>query len=180
MTRQLGLWGASGAGRDAQAAQGAGVPSRRQHGDESGVLGATRSAIALSCDLEGCDEPRADRPNARFCSHVHAARSWDRAHPRRRSPVGNLDDLFETWLATPVGRRLAVEAERRALVLHGQGVRHWGIGAIWESIRFDWTIAGDPDAEFKANNNHRSRLARRIMGQNPTLSGFFELRRLRS
>ncbi len=91
-----------------------------------------------------------------------------------------LDREFNEWLETPYGRSIASEAEKRALALYRRGSRHFGIGAIWESIRFDWTVRGDPDAEFKVNNNYRSRLARKIMDDNPNLDGFFELRSLRS
>ncbi len=91
-----------------------------------------------------------------------------------------LDREFEEWMQTPGGQRLCEEAHRRVRRLRERGVEHYGIGAIWESIRFDWTVSGNPEDEFKANNNYRSRLARFIMDEDPKLEGFFEIRTLRS
>ena len=92
-----------------------------------------------------------------------------------------LDDLFAEWLQSDIGRAIYVEAASRALQLRARGVVRYGIGAICESIRYDWTLAGrlgvDADG-FKVNNNHRSRLARRLMAEHPDLVGMFEVRRL--
>lgn len=97
--------------------------------------------------------------------------------PQQRS----LDDRFEEWLRTPLGRHVYEESARRALRLQERGVRHYGIKGIWESIRFDWMMSPGRDEEgFKVNNNYHSRMARKLMDAYPCLRGFFELRRLTS
>jgi hypothetical protein len=55
-------------------------------------------------------------------------------------------------------------------------MRRFGIGAIWESIRYDFTLRLSGDDMFRLNNNHRAFLAREIMRNEVDLAGFFELR----
>jgi hypothetical protein len=69
--------------------------------------------------------------------------------------------------------RLAFEAYQR-------GYRHYGIGALWERMRWHFQIEQNMDEEFKLNNNYRSRYARKIIAQHPELEDFFELRTLRA
>lgn len=58
------------------------------------------------------------------------------------------------------------------------GVRRWGIGSLWEGLRWHWRVeVNRTDVEFKLNNNHRAFYARLIMAQEPDLAGFFETRR---
>jgi len=132
----------------------------------------------LQCGYKPCKLPARSRAGSRFCSDSHKTAEWERTHPRVKR-LADLDRDFERWLSTEWGQRLAREATARALELQRRGVSHYGIGAIWESIRFDWTLRGYPADDFKANNNHRSRLARKIMAEHPELAGFFETRQLR-
>jgi hypothetical protein len=58
---------------------------------------------------------------------------------------------------------------------------HYGIGAIFEDIRYDYRTKNDSRGEkFKLNNNYRSRYARKLMAQERGFEGFFETRRLRN
>lgn len=101
---------------------------------------------------------------------------WEFAQPR------TLDDKFRQWLLTTNGRRVKAEVAHRALLLRRRGVAHYGIGAIFESIRFDYAaglLGKDPEG-YRLNNNYRSRLARLLADEHPELRGFFEERRLRS
>lgn len=67
-----------------------------------------------------------------------------------------------------------------ALELHRRGFRHYGIGALWERMRWHFEIERDMDEEFRLNNNYRSRYARKIMTEHPELEEFFEVRMLRA
>jgi len=53
-------------------------------------------------------------------------------------------------------------------------VLHYGIGAVWEIMRFKYLEThGDI---YKLNNNYRAWYARLIMSQEPDLVGFFQIR----
>lgn len=55
-----------------------------------------------------------------------------------------------------------------------RGIRHYGIGAVWEIMRFKYLETyGDI---YKLNNNHRAFYARLVMAQEPDLAGFFQTR----
>jgi hypothetical protein len=90
------------------------------------------------------------------------------------------DRRFEEWAESPLGREILTETARRALALRERGIRHWGIRAIWESIRFDWTIRGRDGDGFKVNDHYHSRAARLLMARHPELKGMFELRTLKT
>lgn len=90
-----------------------------------------------------------------------------------------LEERYAAWLATPDGQRVSREVLRRALALRRQGFKRYGIAAIWEAIRYDWSVRAGPDAAgFAFNNDWRSRLARDLMAENAELVGFFETRTL--
>lgn len=59
------------------------------------------------------------------------------------------------------------------------GRTHVGIGAMWERLRWDYLVSTN-GADFKLNNNYRSRYARLIIANEPELANMFELRALRS
>lgn len=63
-----------------------------------------------------------------------------------------------------------------------EGVEKVGIGMLWEVLRWNRTISGDPSPEedYKLNNTFRSRYARLIMEREPDLRGIFETRELQS
>lgn len=73
----------------------------------------------------------------------------------------------------------------RELVALARKTRHagrdeYGIGSLWEVMRWHRAIRGDTDPDgFKLNNNFRSWYARLIMEREDDLEGFFETRVLR-
>lgn len=85
---------------------------------------------------------------------------------------------FNYWIATPDGQRVEREVTARALNLLSRKVRRYGIAALFEAIRYDWTVGLLGEEEYRLNNNHRSLLARRVMERNKALAGFFEIRHL--
>ena len=86
---------------------------------------------------------------------------------------------FADWIATADGVLVATEIVARARRLLARGVRHYGVKAMFESIRYDWTIGLLGGAEYRLNNNHTSLMARHLMDRHPELRGFFETRELR-
>lgn len=90
-----------------------------------------------------------------------------------------VERAFNEWIETADGRRVEREAITRARILKGRGLKHYGVAAVFESIRYDWHIGLLGDGEYRLNNNHRSLLARRIMELYPDLEDFFETRELR-
>jgi hypothetical protein len=86
---------------------------------------------------------------------------------------------FNSWITSEDGRRVFREALVRSLKLLSKGVTRYGIAAIFDSIRYDWSVGLLGDGEYRLNNNHRSLLAREIMLTEPRLAGFFETRTLR-
>lgn len=96
-------------------------------------------------------------------------------------PQPSLQQRFEEWLRTSHGQAVYAECRDRAFALRDAGVRHYGIAAIFESARFDRRLRlGKDEDGFRLNHNHRSRLARRLMADYPSLDGMFETRELRS
>ena len=57
-----------------------------------------------------------------------------------------------------------------------RGYTHYGIAALVEVLRYEYTLTNDPSSEFKFNNNYRAFMAREIM-QKPMLEGFFSTRK---
>lgn len=65
-------------------------------------------------------------------------------------------------------------AVRLCRYLRARGIAHYGIGAIWEVMRFKYLEThGDV---YKLNNNYRAWYARRIMEFEADLAGFFTVR----
>ena len=66
------------------------------------------------------------------------------------------------------------ELVRIARQLKAAGHKRYGIGALFEVVRFHRALATTGD--FKLNNNYRAIYARVIMAKNTDLAGFFETR----
>lgn len=102
---------------------------------------------------------------------------WDVAARRGSAFPVTLQEQFDAWLESPDGRRVYREVANRSLTLRSRGWKHFGIAAICEAIRYDWSVQVGPDAEgWKVNNNYRAFMARRVMADYPQLEGFFETR----
>ena len=68
-----------------------------------------------------------------------------------------------------------LELRRIALALVRRGRRRYGIGGIFEVLRWQRAM-NTTDTDFKLNNNYRAFYARFLMNQEPELAGFFEVR----
>ncbi len=71
------------------------------------------------------------------------------------------------------------ELRRMAVNLKGQGTMRYGIGSLFEVLRWRYAMQTQGSA-FKLNNNWRSRYARLLMDEVAELDGFFETRELQS
>ena len=72
------------------------------------------------------------------------------------------------------------ELVRLARQLKSRGHKRYGIGSLFEVIRWHRALQSRDEAGFKVNNNFRSRYARLIMQRESDLAGFFETRELRA
>ena len=65
--------------------------------------------------------------------------------------------------------------------VRSKGFAHYGIGALWEVMRYYFQIEKEQGSDFKLNDHFRSRYARKLMAEFPDEFGdFFEIRELRS
>ena len=64
----------------------------------------------------------------------------------------------------------------------GQGFHRWGAKAIWEVLRYELAISTTANVkDYKLNNNYTSRMARKLMNEEPEDFGdFFEVRKLKT
>jgi hypothetical protein len=96
-----------------------------------------------------------------------------------RGKVLTIEERFDVWLKDnpqiyPLFLQFAREVRARR--------RHYSIDAITQRVRWHVNIEtrGDDAADFKINDHFRSRLARKLMMENPELADMFELRRIRT
>jgi hypothetical protein len=92
-------------------------------------------------------------------------------------PTGRLtnQEQFDAWIASVKGQAVYREVCGLARQLRAQGYNKYGIGAIYEYMRFSRSLAqgaADPDG-FKLNNTLRAYLSRYIMDREIDLMDFF-------
>jgi len=93
----------------------------------------------------------------------------DPTDPRR----GSLDERAARFHARNPG--VYALAVRVCRYLQARGFQHYGIGAVWEIMRFKYLeTRGDI---YKLNNNYRAFYSRLIMAQEDDLSSFFRTRK---
>jgi hypothetical protein len=92
---------------------------------------------------------------------------------------GGPSKLFEAFVAfhhaNPAVLPLLVRFARAA---HQSGHTHYGIGAIWERVRWHLSIDTHDPTGLKLNNNHRAYYARLIALLHPDLTSLFATRQL--
>lgn len=89
----------------------------------------------------------------------------------------SIDERFDAFHeANP---HVLAELERLADQLAAAGVRRFGVKALVERLRWDWTVqtAGD---DFKVNNSFTSRYARLLIERRPDFADMIETRELRA
>lgn len=88
-----------------------------------------------------------------------------------------VEDRFNDWIASPEGRMVEAKFVSMALDAKSRGLRRYGAKAIWESLRWHFSVEKGMGEEFKLNNNYTALMARRAEKVNAQLVGFFEKRR---
>ena len=98
-------------------------------------------------------------------------------HPNRRL---QLDAEFDQFLAD--NPEVYKKFRMIAVKLKAKGFNKWSAKGIWEVLRWELaTTTNAPASEWKLNNNFTSRMARKLMFEEPEDFGeFFELRRLKT
>lgn len=103
---------------------------------------------------------------------------------QERAPRNQFDDLNADYIQSGFERFHADNPEiYRKLVdlamgAKANGHKGMGISLLWERLRWHFTVEVKDGENFKLNNNYRSRYARLIMRQEPSLAGFFKTRAL--
>lgn len=132
--------------------------SRRIGSVKMAQPGGLQSANAQPALFPGAPRPRKKPERASFA----AFSKFHLAHP----------DVY-TWLV------------QKARLAKASGIPKYGIGALWEIMRWEFALARGNDPRrnkelsqdyFKLNNNHRAYYARMIMLSEPDLKDFFETR----
>lgn len=99
---------------------------------------------------------------------------------RTRAPKPARPSLAQRFAAfhsaNPHVYALLVELARAA---KAAGKQRLGMKALWERCRWELEVATRGD-DFRLNNDHTSFYSRLLMGNEPDLAGFFEIRRRRS
>lgn len=67
-----------------------------------------------------------------------------------------------------------------ARMVRRRGLSHYSVYALYNRVRWHFTIERDMGEDFKLNNNYQPYYARLIMAEHPDLAGLFELRELRA
>lgn len=100
---------------------------------------------------------------------------------------------FDDWLRGAGRWGIAAEAFDRehpevyanlvefARALLFSGYKRYGIGGLFEALRYEKAVRMGPSAQdLSFNNNYRAYFSRKIMDREPDLEGFFLVRELRS
>lgn len=95
----------------------------------------------------------------------------------RRGRAETIQQKFEQFHAA--NPHVYANLKALALQLKAKGHGRGSIGMLFEVLRHQYQIqtAGD---DYKLNNNYRSRYARLLEKQEPSLVGFFETRELKA
>jgi hypothetical protein len=63
-----------------------------------------------------------------------------------------------------------------ALAMRRAGVEHYGIGGLYETLRYEASLTSKDEEGFKLNNNYRALYARMLAQDEPELEQFFKFR----
>jgi hypothetical protein len=63
-----------------------------------------------------------------------------------------------------------------ALAMRRSGITHYGIGGLYETLRYEASLAARDADGFKLNNNYRALYARELARNEPELETFFKFR----
>lgn len=172
--------------RDAQGQAVALSFARHPSASPAAVNGSERpTSVGVVPCAGGCGWQIEVHHSRRYCSDRCRLEAWAlrQAKARRQRVLpgaSRVERAFAAWVASEEGQLVEREVIGRARLLLARGRRRYGIAALIEAIRYDWSIRldGEPGGP-RLNNSHRSLLARKIMAEQADLVGFFELRQLR-
>lgn len=91
-------------------------------------------------------------------------------------PHASIQERYETFVAA--NPWVLTECERLVANLIQKGQKRVGVKQVWEVIRYGYRDTFS--ADFKANNDYTSRVARDLIQRHPSWSEFIETRELRS
>jgi len=83
---------------------------------------------------------------------------------------------YRAWRETTDGKAVFLEVLRRARAIQARGFKRFAIGAIWEAIRYDFSLRLGGDHGFRLNDHYCAFIAREVMDVDPNIEGLFQLR----
>ena len=91
-----------------------------------------------------------------------------------------LSSEFDRFTSTPT--RPVAARRMLAIKVKVKGYDRWGAKSLWEVLRWDLALNTNASAtQPKLNNNFTSRMARKLVAEDPEeWDGFFEMRRLKA
>jgi hypothetical protein len=89
-----------------------------------------------------------------------------------------IDERFQEWLK--VNGHVYREFVRVARQLRDAGHKRYSAKGIVEGLRFNRSLATVRVDDYRINNVFTSRLARKLIEEDPSFATFFELRELKS
>ncbi len=100
-----------------------------------------------------------------------------RLTPVHHDPTLTIQQRFESFDKANPWVRLALIRLARDAKARG---RTYGIGALYERLRWEYDVRLVTAETFKLNNDYRSRYARTIAAECPALADYFRTRELRA
>ena len=91
----------------------------------------------------------------------------------------SLEQRYEAWRETPESVEIFREIHRKARRAAGMGVR-FGIKFFAEMVRWERAERGERTEKYRVNNSYVSLIARELARVDPSLTPFFETRKLAS
>ncbi len=89
-----------------------------------------------------------------------------------------LEQRTDRWLA--LNPWVLDELERLADERIGDGVPRFGVKALVERLRWDWSKGRTEGDHWRLNNSYTSRLARRLIERRPEFADYIETRELKA
>jgi hypothetical protein len=96
--------------------------------------------------------------------------------PKRRRQT--IAERFQAWLAKCP--EVYAKFKSMAFRIRATGKTRYSAKTIVEVIRWDHDVATVGDDGFKINNIYTSRMVRKLIGEHPEFSGFFETRKIKT
>lgn len=102
--------------------------------------------------------------------------TWSPIRHPKVAKSASLDERF--WAFHQANPQVYRALHLLALQMADTGRRSYGVGGLFEVLRWHYLLARGPSAQYQLNNSYRAFYARLLMSEDPDkLANFFELRK---